>query len=133
VEVGTALVGRFLLAAGVLWTLVWLGRARLPSAQDVVAALVLGAVYSLHAELFSESLTRLDPGLVDLLLFTYPTIVMLGAVALRRERWTTQRAVGLAGATAGTGLVLAGGIGSIDPGGAVLALASSLVYSAYIL
>ena len=133
VDVGTALVGRFLLAAGMLWILVWLGRARRPEARDVVAGLALGALYSVHALLFSESLTRLDPGLLDLLLFSYPTVVMLGAVALRRERWSAPRAVGLAAATAGTGLVLVGGVGSIDPRGAALALASSLVYSAYIL
>jgi Cyclic nucleotide-binding domain/EamA-like transporter family len=78
-------------------------------------------------------LTRLDAGLVDLLLFTYPALVMLGAVALRRERWSGRRAVALATAGAGTALVLLGGLSGIDPLGAALALASAVAYSAYIL
>jgi uncharacterized membrane protein len=58
---------------------------------------------------------------------------MLGAVALGRDRWSPRSAIALAAATAGTSLVLAGGLQSIDPFGVVLALASAIAYSAYIL
>ncbi len=132
-SVGTLLSGRFLIAAAILWTLVLLTRARRPSRQMALAGLLLGVGYSAHAWLFSESLARIDAGLVDVLLFTYPALVMLGAVLLRRERWNGRRALALGTAAAGTVLFLLGGLGSVDPLGAVLALGSAVAYAAYIL
>ena len=132
-SVGTLLSGRFLVAAAILWPVVWLLRRGRPSRRQVVAGLLLGVGYSAHAWLFSMSLARLDAGLVDLLLFTYPALVMLGAVALHRERWSSRRALALGAASAGTTLVLVGGLGSIDPLGAGLAFGSAIAYAAYIL
>jgi drug/metabolite transporter (DMT)-like permease len=131
--VGTVMSGRFLVATAALWLLVLITHARRPVRRQVASGLLLGVGYSLHVWLFSESLTRLDAGLVDLLLFTYPALVMLGAVALRRERWSGRRAVALVTAGAGTAFVLLGGLSSIDPLGAALALGSAIAYSAYIL
>jgi drug/metabolite transporter (DMT)-like permease len=130
---GTLLSGRFLVAAVLLWPLVLILRPRRPDRAQIQAGLLLGLGYSAHAWLFSESLARLDAGLVDLLLFTYPALVMLGAIALGRERWSTRGAIALGAATAGTSLVLVGGLGSIDAFGAALALASAVAYTAYIL
>lgn len=131
--VGTLLTGRFLIAALILWPLVWVARFRRPARRQIVAGLLLGVGYGAHAWLFSEALARLDAGLVDLLLFTYPALVMLGAVMLRRDRWSRPRAIALVTATAGTALVLVGGLGSIDPLGAALAIGAAVAYSAYIL
>jgi drug/metabolite transporter (DMT)-like permease len=131
--VGTLLSGRFLVAAAILWPLVWLIGSARPVRRQVLAGLLLGVAYSAHAWLFTASLARLDAGLVDLLVFTYPALVVLGAVALRRERWSRRRALALAAATAGSALVVVGGLGSIDPLGAALALASAVAYAAYIL
>jgi drug/metabolite transporter (DMT)-like permease len=131
--VGTLLSGRFLVAAAILWPLVWLLRLKRPARRHAAAGLLLGVGYSAHAWLFSASLARLDAGLVDLLLFTYPALVLAGAVVLGRERLSSRRVVALATATAGTALVLLGGLGSIDPLGAALALGSAVAYAAYIL
>ena len=124
-SVGTLLSGRFLVAAAILWPVVWLLRRGRPSWRQIVAGLLLGVGYSAHAWLFSMSLARLDAGLVDLLLFTYPALVMLGAVALHRDRWSSRRALALGAASAGTALVLVGGLGSIDALGAGLAFGSA--------
>jgi drug/metabolite transporter (DMT)-like permease len=132
-SVGTLLSGRFVVAAATLWPLAWLIRARRPSRRQVVAGLLLGVGYSSHAWLFSASLARLDAALVDLLLFTYPALVMLGAVALGREHWSARRAVALGSATGGTALVLLGGLQSTDALGAALAFGSAVAYAAYIL
>jgi drug/metabolite transporter (DMT)-like permease len=132
-SVGTLLSGRFLVAAAVLWLLVLLIRPMRPVRRQVAAGLLLGVGYSAHAWLFSASLTRLDAGLVDLLLFTYPALVMVGAMTLRRERWTARGAIALGAATAGTTLVLAGGLNTIDPVGVALAVGSAVAYAAYIL
>ena len=132
-SVGTMLAGRFLVASAVVWLLVWIVRARRPSRRQAVAGLALGVGFSAHAWLFSMSLVRLDAGLVDLLVFTYPTLVMLAAVVLGRDSWSWSRALALATATSGTTLVLVGGLHSIDLLGAVLALGSAIAYAAYIL
>jgi drug/metabolite transporter (DMT)-like permease len=132
-SVGTLLSGRFVVAAAILWPLLWIVGTGPPSRRQVVAGLLLGVGFSAHAWLFSASLARLDAGLVDLLLFTYPALVMLGAVALRRERWSGRRALALGTAAAGTTLVLLGGVSGIDPLGVVLALGSAVAYSGYIL
>ena len=132
-SVGTLLSGRFLVAAAILWPLVLILRPARPVGRQALAGLLLGVGYSAHAWLFSASLARLDAGLVDLLLFTYPALVLVGAVALRRERLSGRRVVALATGTAGTALVLIGGLGSIDPLGALLALGSAVAYAAYIL
>jgi drug/metabolite transporter (DMT)-like permease len=131
--VGTVISVRFILAAAFLWLLVSLIRPQRPDRRQVLAGVLLGLAYAAHAWLFSASLTRLDAGLVDLLLFTYPALVMLGAVALRRERWSARAAIALGTSTAGTSLVLAGGLQSIDALGAILAFGSAVAYTAYIL
>jgi drug/metabolite transporter (DMT)-like permease len=132
-SVGTLLSGRFWVAAAALWPLALILRARRPTRRQTAAGLLLGVGFSAHAWLFSASLARLDAALVDLLLFTYPALVMLGAVALGRERWSLRRALALGTATAGTALVLAGGFGEIDAFGAALALGAAVAYAAYIL
>jgi drug/metabolite transporter (DMT)-like permease len=130
---GTLLAGRFLVAALLLWPLVWLVLRRRPSRRQVLSGLLLGVGYSAHAWLFSSSLARLDAGLVDLLLFTYPALVLLGAVLLRRERLSARHVLALGAATAGAATVLVGGLDSIDPLGAALALGAAVAYAAYIL
>jgi drug/metabolite transporter (DMT)-like permease len=131
--VGTMLSGRFLVAAAILWPLVLVIRPRRPDRRQTVRALILGLGYSAHAWLFSESLARLDAGLVDLLLFTYPALVTLGATALGRDRGSRRRTIALLTATGGAALVLVGGLGAIDLVGAGLALGAAVAYAAYIL
>jgi drug/metabolite transporter (DMT)-like permease len=133
VNVGTLLAGRFIVAAAALWLLVGVVRPRRPARRQIFAGLALGVGYSGHAWLYTESLARLNVGLVDLLLFTYPVLVTIGAIALRRDRWSSRRAIALALTTAGTTLVLAGNVHGVDARGAALALASAVAYSAYIL
>ena len=89
--------------------------------------------YAAHAWLYSVSLARLEAGLVDVILFTYPALVTLGAIALGRDRWSTRRAIAITTGVAGAALVLVGGFGHIDPTGAGLAAAASVAYAAYIL
>ena len=133
-SIGTALAGRFAVAGPLLWLLVLAQGGRRPSPRQVATGIALGSLYAVHARLFSEALARLDAGLVDLLMFTYPAMVMLGAVALRRDSWSLKRGVALAVAGLGTGLVLAGGVGTnLDTIGVLYGFSAALVYSTYIL
>lgn len=123
---------RFVVAASVLGSL---ARRELPRGRAAARGLALGAVvYAAEAGLFFASLTRMGAAPAELLLYAYPSLVVLGAVALRRERGSGRKVGALLLASAGVGLVLLGaGAGSVDPLGAALALASAAAYAGYIL
>jgi drug/metabolite transporter (DMT)-like permease len=130
--IGTLLAVRFLLASG----LFWLGGAarRMPPARDVAIGLALGAGgYALQAGCYFAALDRIDASLLALLVYTFPALVAVGAALLGRERLSHRRAAALVVASGGLALVVAGGIGTLDPLGAALALAAAALYAGYIL
>ena len=137
--VGTLLSVRFAVAAVLLWILTastgaLAGLRRLPR-RDVLAALALGAVgYGAQAGAYFAALERLDASLLSLLLYTYPVMVTVAAIALGRDRASRRTTAALALACSGLVLVLAGAAaGALDPLGTALALGAAVVYSTYIL
>jgi drug/metabolite transporter (DMT)-like permease len=132
--VGTLLATRFVLAAALFWLLA-LGCLRGLRRRDVALALALGAVgYGAQAGGYFTALERLDASLLSLLVYTYPVIVTVAAVALGRETGSRCTALALVLASSGLVLVLAGAsAGALDPVGTALALGTAIVYSAYIL
>src|SRR5918992_3208107 len=133
--VGTLLSVRFALAAALFWMLSRSGAVRALGRRDVLAGLALGAGgYALQAGCYFAALERIDASLLSLLVYTFPGIVAIAAVALGRERMSARRGVALALASGGLALVVAGsGAGAIEPLGAALGLGAAVVYSAYIL
>ena len=134
--VGTLLAVRFALAALLFWALIaGRGALRALPRRDVALGLGLGAGgYALQAGCYFTALERIDASLLSLLLYTFPAIVAVAAVALGRERLDARKVAALALASGGLVLVVAGaGAGALDPLGAGLGLAAALVYSAYIL
>jgi len=138
--VGTLLSARFALAALLFWVLVFMGGERSTglrrlARRDLLIALGLGAFgYAAQAGCFFAALDRIDASLLSLLLYTYPSMVAVAAIVLRRERADGRRFTALALASGGLVLVLANAeAGTLDPVGAVLALAAALVYTTYIL
>jgi drug/metabolite transporter (DMT)-like permease len=140
VTVGTLLAVRFALAAVLFWALVarssgGLARVRAISRGDLLIAFALGAVgYSAQAGAYFAALRRLDASLLSLLLYTFPAIVTVAAIALGRERASRRTTAALLLASAGLVLVLAlRGTGALDPLGTALALTAAVVYSTYLL
>jgi drug/metabolite transporter (DMT)-like permease len=137
--VGTLLATRFVLAAAMFWLFVACSggarNLRALSRRDVSIALALGAVgYGAQAGGYFAALERLDASLLSLLVYTYPAIVAVTAIALGRESASRRTAVALALASTGLVLVLAGAAaGALDALGTVLGLGAAVVYSAYIL
>jgi drug/metabolite transporter (DMT)-like permease len=131
----TLLSIRFLAAAALFWVIVAVRGAQLPSRRMILAGLGLGAAgYAAQAGLFFGALTRLDASLTSLLLYFYPMLVFLGAVALRREQVTGRRVGARALARAGAALVLmSGSLGALDGVGVAMALGAAVIYAAYIL
>jgi drug/metabolite transporter (DMT)-like permease len=135
VTVVTLLTLRFLLAAALFWAIVIVRGTPLPPRRVLLTGLALGAGgYAAQAGLYFGALTRIDASLTSLLLYIYPALVFLGAVAIGREHVTARRVAALVLASAGTALVLLGGsIGAIDGLGLAMALGAAVVYSLYIL
>ena len=137
--VSTLLAVRFALAAVLFWLfMAYSGRARALRAlprRDVAIALALGGIgYSAQAGAYFAALDRIDASLLALLVYTYPTIVTVAAIALGRERANRRTAAALVLASTGLVLVLAGAGGAeLDPIGTGLGLAAAVVYSVYIL
>jgi drug/metabolite transporter (DMT)-like permease len=137
--VGTLLATRFVVAAALFWVLA--ARAggtrelRALSRRDVVIAFALGALgYGAQASCYFAALDRLDASLLALILYTFPVMVTVAAIALGRERASLRTAGALALASAGLVLVLAGAAaGALDPLGTVLGLTAAVVYTGYIL
>jgi len=134
----TALLAlRFGLAALIFWAIARLrGPIVLPPRRVLLAGLGLGAFgYAAQSGLFFGAVKRMDASTTSLLLYTYPAIVFIAALALRRERADRRRLAALALAIAGTALVLlgGGGSGSFETVGVVMALGAAVAYSTYIL
>jgi drug/metabolite transporter (DMT)-like permease len=134
VTVITVLTVRFCLGAAVLAPLRARRIARL-TRRRLLGGLALGAFgYAAQSALYFTALTRVDAGLVALLLYTFPALVTIGAVLLGRDRLDAARAGSLALAFLGLVLVLtAGGPGGGDALGIACALGAACVYTVYIL
>jgi drug/metabolite transporter (DMT)-like permease len=136
VEVGDLLLGRFALAALALMAVaVARGALRGLPRGGVAAALAMGAVgYATPSGLFFSALERMDASLLALVLYTYPVLVCVVAVALGRERASARRAGALVVASTGVALVLLGAAsGSFDALGAAMGFGAATAYTAYIL
>jgi drug/metabolite transporter (DMT)-like permease len=137
--IGTLLAVRFVLAAALFWALVLASGAahevRALGRRDVGVGLALGGCgYAIQAGCYFAALERIDASLLSLLLYTFPAMVAIAAVALGRERMDGRRLAALGLASGGLVLVVAGaGAGAVDPLGAALGLGAAVVYSTYIL
>jgi drug/metabolite transporter (DMT)-like permease len=139
-SVATLLSVRFVLAAALLWLLVACAggrRRRLAglSRTDLAIALALGgAGYSVQAGAYFGALQRLDVSLVAMLVYTFPAMVTVAAIALGRERASGRTTGALVLALGGLVLVFAGAAaGALDPLGTLLGLAAAGTYSTYVL
>ena len=133
----TALLAlRFALATALFWSIARLrGPLRLPPRRTIVTALALGAIgYAAQSGLYFGAVRRMDASATALLLYTYPAMVFVGALALGREHADRRKITALALACAGTALVLVGGGGgSFETVGVIMAISAAVAYSTYIL
>jgi len=134
VGVDELLFVRFLLAFLIMGTLLaTFHKLNLPKRMDLLALIILGAlVYFMQSTFYFSALLFSPVAIVALLLYTYPVFVTLGAHALGWEH-ISRRLVG-AFMIALIGLVLvANPFGTAIGLGVLLAFASALTYTFYIL
>lgn len=133
----TLLTLRFAIAGALLWLIVAARRGARPplDRRTKLGAAGLGVFgYSLQAGGYFAALHHMSASMTALLLYTYPALVFLGAVALGRERASAIKLVALGLAGAGVALVVAGaGTGSISTTGVLLAAGAAVAYTTYIL
>jgi drug/metabolite transporter (DMT)-like permease len=103
VAVGDLLLVRFALAAAILLAIAHArGVLRGLSRRSALVALAMGAIgYATQSGLFFSALERMDASLLALILYTYPVLVVAGAIAVGRERASWRRLAGLAAASVG--------------------------------
>lgn len=134
--VTTVLAGRFLLAAVLFWALAAARGTRLRALPRRAALITLalgGGVYAVESAVYFSALTHVDASIASLVLCTYPALVLLLAVGLRRERATVRQLAALALAVGGALLVLAAGAGGqLDATGLLLTLGSTVLYAGYV-
>jgi drug/metabolite transporter (DMT)-like permease len=139
VTAGTLLAARFAIAALALWFLMLikgsLSQIRALTPRDLAIALGLGACgYALQAGCYFVALEHLDASLLALILYTFPAIVTVAAVALGRERLDRRRLLALGLVSTGLMLILGTvGASNVSGVGVALGLGAAVTYSAYIL
>jgi drug/metabolite transporter (DMT)-like permease len=124
--------GQFCLLFGVL---MMTGRPRLPARGERLALGLAGTIgYGSEAALYFSALNHGSAAAVTLLFYTYPVWVMLATIVLDRKGPPGLLFVALGLAIAGSAIVvLGGGRADITSAGIVLALCTSVTYSAYLI
>jgi drug/metabolite transporter (DMT)-like permease len=135
VSVSAMLTWRFALAAAVLWAVLAVRRPPRPTRQALLVCAGLGvAGYAVQSGLYFTSLTVLDASVAALLLYCYPALVTVIAIAMRRESPERRKLAALS--CCGLGLLLLLGIGggthAVTSRGVVLALGAAVTYALYI-
>ncbi len=131
----TVLTGRFLLAAVVVWAIVW--HRRLPVRigwRPAVSSLLLGMLgYAVMSYSYFTALHYISASLTAMLLYLYPVFVTVFSLLLRHETWDIRKGIALALSIMGLGLLVGLALGDISGIGVAYGAAAGLVYSIFIL
>ncbi|HYC42517.1 MAG TPA: DMT family transporter [Noviherbaspirillum sp.] len=122
---------RFVLAVTMLAPVIWLKRLRLPRGRTLAGFALMGALYTAQSQSYFTALMHASSGLVGLLLYVYPVLVTLLAVAFGWERLDRRTFALLALAIAGMAVMLGGDLQG-TPLGITLGLAAAAIYAVYI-
>lgn len=123
---------RFAIAVALLAPLVKLRRAALPRGRTLAGFVLMGLLYTGQSQAYFTALMHASSGLVGLLLYTYPVLVTMLAVAIGSEKLDRRTMALLALAVVGMAVMLGGNLQG-TPLGIILGLAAAAIYAVYIL
>lgn len=123
---------RFVLAVAMLAPVVWWRGLGLPRGRTLAGFALMGALYTAQSQSYFTALMHASSGLVGLLLYVYPVLVTLLAVALGWERLDRRTCALLALAIAGMVVMLGGDLQG-TPLGITLGLMAAAIYAVYII
>ncbi len=131
----TILTARFILASLCLWGILrWRNLAAKVSRKTAISLCLLGiAGYGLMSTFFAASLKYLPASMSSLLLYTYPAIVTLMSFLVGVDEFNWKKGLALVLSFCGLFLILKVSFAGISLMGIMLGMASSLIYSAYLL
>jgi len=126
------LAGRFAIAGFALAAFMVATGRPFPRGRPLAFAIGMGGIgYVGQAACFFTALHYASAGLVALLLYAYPTLVVILSAIFLGQRLTSRRVALLVASFAGLALMLGGGSGT--PTGIALGLSAAAIYSVYIL
>lgn len=133
-NLSTILAFRFLLATVVAWPALALsGSFERLSGRDLAVALGLGAFgYAAMSGLYFWGLAYMSAGLVAVVLYTYPVLVVLFSTTALGEGITRWIAAAVALSLLGVALITGSDPAGADVRGVVIVLGAALVYATYI-
>jgi drug/metabolite transporter (DMT)-like permease len=124
---------RFALAAACFAVLRSLRSPSPLSRRTVLGLVVMGVCYFAQSFCYFTAIDHAPPGLVALLLYSFPVLVVLGSVVLLGMALTRRLIVACCIALGGMAFVVWPSVGSGDPVGIAFGLAAAVVYAGYIL
>lgn len=129
----TALFFRFAIAAICLCAYLIIGKIPLPSSKNLRILILLGGIgFVLQSLSFFNALTVASPGLIVLLLYLYPTIVVAISILILHRPSSLTKLVALGVALLGTVLTIRS-VRETQMLGVILGLISASVYATYVL
>jgi drug/metabolite transporter (DMT)-like permease len=129
----TAMMWRYLLGAALLGAVAPLKEIRsIPRRRIIQLMLIGGCGQALITYLSLHALEYIPVGPLAFLFYTYPAWVAMLAAVRRTERLTPIRATALILALTGVTIMVGAPTEKLNPVGVLLALASALLYSAYL-
>ena len=129
----TAMAWRYVLGAVLLVSVVQIKRiTSIPKRRIIQLMLIGGVGQALITYLSLHALEYIAVGPLAFLFYTYPAWVALLAAVRRTEKLTPMRVLALILALTGVTIMVGAPTEKLDPIGVTLALASALLYSAYL-
>lgn len=123
---------RFVVAGAVLASLMVMRRERWPSGRNLAGLVALGGLGYVGQSLsFFTGLTYASAGLMALLLYLFPAVVVILSIVFLHERLTRTKVIALLLAVVGSVLTV-GAAREGQPLGVLLGVVSALIYSVYI-
>ena len=129
----TLLFLRFLIGALFLLLLMAVKKAPMPTKKEILSYLLLGAIpYFGQSFCYFTALKHASSGVVVLLLYTYPAMVMLGSAVFFKEKITPVKILCLVLALGGAFLIISSEF-QTSLTGILLSVLCAVIYSLYIL
>lgn len=122
---------RFGLAVALLAPLVWIKGLRLPKGRTLAGFALMGALYTAQSQSYFTALMHASSGLVGLLLYVYPVLVTVLAVAFGWEKLDRRTFALLVLAITGMAIMLGGNLEGTSLG-ITLGLLAAGIYAVYI-
>ncbi|SDK28037.1 DMT family transporter [Natronorubrum texcoconense] len=134
-SIPTVLVFRFAIAAVVLWLLLAVrGRLRPLPGRTFVYAIVLGvAGFGAMSGFYFWGLEYLTAGLVAIVLYTYPAIIVVVTIATNPNRISRTLVAALCLSLGGVALIVGADPTGADPRGVLIVFAGAVSYAGYVI